>query len=95
MGSLHSRDFAEMRQQVPLSEVPVDAGGYVRFSCTICPRTGRIALADLQARFRPREGLVNILNAVAPKDCPKVAPDPWGNHPCGFCYRDLGGPING
>lgn len=89
IGSLHVRDFAELRQQRQLSELTADAGGYVRFDCGGCPRTGKIRLADLQARFRPDAGLVDILNALAPKDCPKARPDPWGHRPCRFQYRDL------
>ena len=93
IGSLHSRDFAPMRTQVPLSALKADAQGYVRFDCKLCQRTGQIPLADLTARFRPTEGLVNILNAVLPEDCPKSKPDPSGMRPCGFRYRDIGGGI--
>ncbi|HEY2749763.1 hypothetical protein [Phenylobacterium sp.] len=91
IGSLHARDFAPMRTQRTLAEAPADSQGYVRFSCLNrdCSRTGKIRLAALQQRFAPGEGLVNILNAVMPKDCPRSAPDPWGSRRCGFCYRDL------
>jgi hypothetical protein len=87
---IHHRDFALDGQQVTLAEAPVDADGLVWFRCLKCPRTGKVRLARLQARFAPTEGLVNILNALAPKDCPLAGADPWGNHLCGFCYRDLG-----
>lgn len=79
-----------MRTQRTLDTLPADAEGFVRFRCLSCPRTGKIALAKLQERFAPDAGLVNVLNAIMPPDCPKAGADPWGNHPCGFCYRDLG-----
>jgi hypothetical protein len=89
IGSLHVRDFAELRRQRPLSELTADEGGFVRFACLKCPRTGKVRLASLHARFAPTEGLVGILNDLAPKDCPLAGPDPWSSRACGFCYRDL------
>jgi len=80
-----------MRTQVPLSDLQPDAHGYVHFDCKLCERTAQIPLADLKARFRPTEGLVNILNQLLPQDCPKAHPDPSGIRACGFRYRDLGG----
>jgi hypothetical protein len=91
IGGTHARDFAAVRQQRTLAELTGDAEGFVRFGCLKCPRTGKVELAKLRARFAPSEGLVNILNRLAPADCPLAGEDPWGNHPCGFCYRDLGG----
>jgi hypothetical protein len=90
IGSLHVRDFAELRQQVPLRDLTADEAGLVWFECTACPRQESHPLSQMRARFHPDAGLVNILNALKPKDCPKARPDPWGNHPCGFRYRDLG-----
>jgi hypothetical protein len=89
IGSLHVRDFAPLRTQRRLAELTADARGFVRFSCLHCPRTGEVALADLRARFRPDEGLVNILNTLLPADCPGAVRDPSGVVRCGFCYSDL------
>jgi hypothetical protein len=89
IGGMHARDFDDFRQQRPLSDLTADHLGYVRFACKRCPRTGRIRLADLRARFPPEAGLVNILNAVMPKDCPGNARDAQGIKRCGFHYRDL------
>jgi hypothetical protein len=89
IGQMHVRDFADLRQQRTLAELPADAEGFVHFRCRKCPRTEKVELATLQARFRTTEGLVNILNTLAPTDCALAGADPWGNHPCGFCYRDL------
>jgi hypothetical protein len=92
IGSLHVRDFAPLRTQRPLSDLTADADGYIRFACLKCPRQGKVALAKLRERFQPTEGLVNILNTLAPTDCQHGGVDAWGNHACGFCYRDLGRP---
>lgn len=89
IGGTHARDFDSVPMQVPLTNLSADERGYVRFRCMVCPRTGKIRLSDLHARFKPTDGLVNILNAVRPKDCTKSPPDPWGIVRCGFCYRDL------
>jgi len=89
IGGTHARDFAQLRAQRPLSDLTADEGGYVRFRCMSCPRTGKVRLSALQERFKPTEGLVGILNTLLPKDCAKREPDPWGNVLCGFCYRDL------
>jgi hypothetical protein len=78
-----------MREQRPLSDLTADQLGYVRFVCTRCPRSGKVKLASLQARFRVDAGLVDILNALAPKDCSGAKRNPWGSHSCGFYYRDL------
>jgi len=91
IGSLHVRDFDDFRTQRPLSDLTADESGHVRFACLKCPCTGKVLLSALHARFRPTDGLVGILNLLAPSDCPLAGADPWGNHPCGFCYRDLGG----
>ena len=89
LGGTHARDFDDGRQQVPLSELTGDDLGYVRFDCTRCPRRGKIRLEALRARFAPAAGLVNILNAVAPKDCPGARHDAQGIKRCGFHYRGL------
>jgi hypothetical protein len=89
LGGTHARDFADFRQQRTLAELTADPEGYVRFRCLKCPRTGKVELAKLRERFKPSEGLVNILNTLVPTDCNLAGADPWGNHPCGFCYRDL------
>jgi hypothetical protein len=89
IGHMHARDFAPMREQRPLSSLTADAGGYVRFACRSCQRTGKVKLSALRERFRPNEGLVNILNTLLPKECPKAAPNPWGIRSCKFRYRDL------
>lgn len=89
IGHTHVRDFDLRRSQRALAELAADDAGYVRFSCLKCPRTGLVELAQLRARFRPTEGLVNILNSLAPPDCPLAAPDASGNRTCGYCYRDL------
>jgi hypothetical protein len=88
---MHVRDFAQQREQRSLASLTADEGGYVRFVCLHCPRTGKIPLATLRERFRPDAGLVDILNAMLPEDCAKSVPDPSGIRACGFCYRDLGG----
>ncbi|THD56534.1 hypothetical protein [Phenylobacterium sp.] len=88
-GYMKTRDFAPMRQQVPLSELTGDARGDVWFACTRCPHAERRALADLRARFAPDAGLVNILNTLRPKDCPKSERNASGIVGCGFHYRDL------
>jgi len=92
IGQMHARDFDTYRQQRSLSELVPDIGGYIRFGCLHgdCQRTGKIPLAVLQARYRPQAGLVDILNALRPKDCPKGKPDPSGSRRCGWCYRGLG-----
>ena len=90
IGGTHVRDFGHCRQQVPLTALPVDPEGFVHFRCLKCPRIGKVSLVELQARVEPTEGLVNILNSLKPLDCELAGPDPWGNHPCGYCYRDLG-----
>jgi len=87
---MHYRDFRDMREQRPLSELPADAEGFVRFKCLKCPRTGKVRLARLQERSTPDTWLVTILNTLLPKDCPDAKPNPWKSTPCGFCYRDLG-----
>lgn len=87
--TIHHRDFSLHRMQRTLSALTADDQGFVRFACLKCPRTGKVALAALQARFAPEEGLVNILNTLAPKACALAKADPWGNRACGFCYRDL------
>ena len=92
LGGTHARDWQPLREQVPLAEAPVDARGFVRFNCRACPRTGKIALADLKARFAPDAGLVNILNAIRPTDCPGAGFDAVGHNRCGIYYRDLAGP---
>jgi hypothetical protein len=89
IGSLHAREFAPMRTQVPLSELRADGEGDVRFACKQCPRTEKIPLVDLQARFQPSEGLVNILNCILPDDCPRAGRNSSGLRECGFHYRDL------
>lgn len=89
IGGTHARDFAPLRQQRPLSELRADTAGFVRFACLKCPRQDRVALAELRGRFHADAGLVDVLNALAPKDCALAQKDPWGNHLCGFCYRDL------
>ena len=89
IGQTHSRDFSMHRTQRRLAELRADDQGFVRFRCLKCPRTGKVELAKLRKRFRATEGLVNILNTLAPTDCPMASADPWGNRPCGFCYRDL------
>lgn len=91
IGRMHVRDFAAGNEQRRLATLQADGEGYVRFTCSKCPRTGKVRLAKLRERFSPSEGLVNILNTLAPKDCPHAQPDPSGNHACGFRYRDLGG----
>ena len=90
IGGMQARDFDSGQTQALLETVPQDEQGYVRFACMSCPRTGKVAAAKLRDRFAPTEGLVNILNVLKPKDCPRARPDPWGNHRCGWCYRDLG-----
>jgi len=92
IGGTHARDWQPLREQVALANVPVDARGDVRFGCRRCPHTGKVAAADLRARFAPDAGLVNILNALRPKDCPGAGVDFQGFNRCGFYYRDLGGP---
>lgn len=89
LGGMHARDFDACRQQVPLAELTGDHLGYVRFACTRCPRRGKIRLEALRARFAPDAGLVNVLNAIAPKDCPGAKHDAQGIKRCGFHYRDL------
>ena len=89
--TIHHRAFGLQRTQVTLAELPADAEGFVRFWCRRCPRTDRIPLATLKARFAPEAGLVNILNAIKPPDCPLAGEDAQGNHPCDYRYRDLGG----
>jgi hypothetical protein len=91
IGETHSRDFNLDRQQVRLAELQGDADGFVWFCCKVCPRTDRIALDELRARFTPGAGLVNILNALRPKDCPGAGVDFQGFNRCGIRYRDLGG----
>jgi hypothetical protein len=86
---IHARDFAPMRQQRPLAELPADANGLVWFACSRCDRTGAIALATLRERYPPQTGLVAILNALAPADCVGAAAGPTGASPCGYYYRDL------
>lgn len=92
IGQTHARDFGLHRQQVPLAELQADPEGFVRFCCKVCPHTGKIALVDLRARFAPDAGLVNILNAIRPHDCPGAGLDFQGFNRCGIHYRDLGGP---
>lgn len=92
IGGTHARDWEPLRTQVSLTNVPVDDRGYVRFNCKTCPHAGEIAVADLRARFAPDAGLVNILNAIRPKDCPGAGADFQGFNRCGIYYRDLGGP---
>lgn len=94
-GGMHSRDFSTYRQQRTLGEAPVDGRGDVRFACTRCPRTGKVAMAELRARFSPQAGLVNILNALLPADCGKSKRTPGGHVECGYYYRDLGGRSDG
>jgi hypothetical protein len=89
IGQTHDRDFSLHRQQVPLAELRADAEGFVHFRCKACPRTDRIALAELKARFAPEAGLVNILNAIRPKDCPGAGVDFQGFNRCGIHYGDL------
>jgi len=89
IGHMHVRDFAPLREQRPLSELTADEGGYVRFVCRSCPRTGKVKLEALRARFSPDAGLVNILNTLLPADCPEAKPNPWGIRACRFSYRDL------
>jgi hypothetical protein len=89
IGGTHARDYRPMREQRPLTDLTADPLGYVRFTCSRCPRLGKIRLADLQARFAAAAGLVNVLNAVAPRDCPHAKPNPSGTRSCGFRYRDL------
>ena len=90
LGGTHARDFKPMRQQAPLSELTAGEDGYVRFSCSRCPRTGKIRLAELHARFAPEAGLVNVLNTVAPRDCGRRSRKHAGDPGCGWYYRDLG-----
>jgi hypothetical protein len=92
IGGTHARDFALVREQVPLCELKPDEAGYVRLACRACPRTDKIPLADLKARFAPEAGLVNILNAIRPTDCPGAGFNAVGHNRCGIYYRDLGGP---
>ena len=92
LGGTHANDWRPVREQVPLAELPADARGFVRFDCKACPRTHKIAMADLRARFSPDAGLVNILNAIRPKDCPHAGFDAFGHNRCGIYYRALGGP---
>jgi hypothetical protein len=89
IGGTHVRDFDDLRQQRPLSDLRADHLGHVRFACSLCPRTGEIRLADLRARFPAQAGLVNVLNAVRPADCPHAERDASGTLRCGFHYRDL------
>jgi hypothetical protein len=86
IGGMRASDFADLREQRPLSDLRADAGGYVRFDC---PRAGKLKLETMLTRFRPGAGLVNILNALAPKDCPKTEPNPSGIRSCAWRYRDL------
>jgi hypothetical protein len=48
-------------------------------------------LDDLRARFAQDAGLVNVLNAIRPDDCPGAGVDFQGFNRCGIYYRDLGG----
>ena len=89
IGSTHARDYTPTREQRTLAELSADDLGYVRFRCLHCPRTAKVQLAKLRERFAPGAGLVNVLNAIRPRDCRQAAPDPWGVVHCGFCYRDL------
>jgi hypothetical protein len=89
IGSLHVRDFDGLRTQRTLAELKADAHGLVQFRCLKCPRTEAVPMAVLTARFRATAGLVDILNALAPADCPQAGVDVSGNHPCGFCYGEL------
>jgi hypothetical protein len=91
IGGTHARDFDQLQQQTPLAELRADERGFVRFDCKICPRTGEIALADLRARFALNAGLVGILNAIRPSDCPGAGVDFQGFNRCGYRYRDLAG----
>jgi hypothetical protein len=91
IGGTHARDWRPLREQVPLSELRADAAGFVHLDCRACPRTEKIALADLRARFAPDAGLVNILNAIRPTDCPHAGFDAVGHNRCGIYYRDLAG----
>ncbi|MGH6909797.1 MAG: hypothetical protein ACREE0_14590 [Phenylobacterium sp.] len=91
IGETHARDFSLDRQQVRLAELRGDAEGSVRFCCRVCPHTGEIALDELRARFGPGAGLVNVLNAIRPTDCPGAGVDFQGFNRCGIRYRDLGG----
>lgn len=90
IGSLHVRDFrADLRVQRTLADLTGDDRGDVSFACLKCPHQGKMALAELRARFRPDAGLVDILNVLMPSGCVKAARDPSGSRACGFCYRDL------
>jgi hypothetical protein len=89
IGHMHARDFAPMRTQVPLSDLRADEAGWVRFTCKRCPRTGKVRLEALKARFSPDEGLVDILNMLLPADCPHAEPNAWDIRSCGWRYRDL------
>ena len=89
IGRMHVRDFAPARTQRPLSDLTADGLGYVRFDCGGCPRTGKVRLEALKARFAPDTGLVNVLNSILPQDCPLRDPDPSGSRLCRFRYRDL------
>ncbi|HEX3365711.1 hypothetical protein [Phenylobacterium sp.] len=84
-----------MRTQAPLSALRADEGGYVRFECLSCPRTGKVPLATLHERFSLNEGLVNILNMLAREVCAAAKKKEAGQRGCGFCYRDLGRKPNG
>jgi hypothetical protein len=89
IGSTHARDYAPMREQLPLSSLTADESGFVRFKCSKCPRLEKAPLAKLRERFHPDAGLVNILNAILPTDCPNATPNASGIRSCGFHYRDL------
>jgi hypothetical protein len=91
IGQTHARDFSLYRMQTPLADLRADAQGFVHFCCKACPRTDRIALDDLRARFAQDAGLVNVLNAIRPDDCPGAGVDFQGFNRCGIYYRDLGG----
>lgn len=86
---IHARDFAPMRQQRSLAELTGDSAGWVRLSCSQCPRQAKVALSDLRQRFAPREGLVNVLNILASERCARTRADASGTSRCGLRYRDL------
>ena len=92
IGGTHARDWQPLREQAPLSALKPDDAGFVHFECVACPRTDKIALADLRARFAPDAGLVNILNAIRPTDCPHAGFDAVGHNRCGIYYRDRAAP---
>ena len=74
-----------MRQQKPLGEYPTEM---VTFECGRegCTRRARYRKDRLIAQHGPEIGLNTLLLTLQPKDCPHLAPDPWGNNTCRMHY---------